>query len=271
MEAETSTAKGVRKDGVFAKFNLSERIAVVTGGARGLGYEMARGLCEAGLAGIAIVDVLEEFGDSAVKQLHTDFGLTAKFYKVDVRDAAAVDEVINGVIKDFGSIDILITSAGVADNIKAEEYPADRFKRVMDINLNGTFFCAQACGKHMIKAGKGGSMIFIASMSGSIVNHPQPQCAYNASKAAVIQLMKSLAAEWAPHNIRVNSISPGYMNTVLNESFDPEMKKIWYERTPQGRMGHVSDLNGAALYLASDASSFATGTDLIIDGGYTAW
>jgi len=190
---------------------LNGKIAVITGGARGLGYEMARSLCEAGLTGIAIVDILQEFGEIAIKELHADFGLTASFYHVDVRDSEAVSEVINGVVKDFGAVDILICSAGVADNIAAEDYPADRFKRVMDINLNGIFFCAQACGKHMIAAGRGGSMVFIASMSGHIVNWPQPQCAYNASKAAVIHLMKSLAAEWAPHKIRVNTISPGYM------------------------------------------------------------
>ncbi|KAH8922251.1 NAD(P)-binding protein [Atractiella rhizophila] len=259
------------KGGVFEKFELKGKVAVVTGGARGLGYEMARALCEAGLAGIAIVDILQEFGEAAIKELHADFGLTASFYKVDVRDSKAVEEVMNGVIRDFGQIDVLICSAGVADNISAEDYPADRFKRVIDINLNGTFFCAQACAKHMIPSGRGGAMIFIGSMSGRIVNYPQPQCAYNASKAAVVHLMKSLAAEWAPHKIRVNAISPGYMNTVLNEKFDPLLKKTWYERTPQARMGHVSDLNGAALYLASEAASFTTGTDLLVDGGYCTW
>lgn len=260
-----------RPGGIFSRFELTGKVAVVTGGARGLGYEMSRALCEAGLAGIAIVDILQEFGESAIKELHADFGLTASFYRVDVRDHEAVEEVINGVVRDFGSVDVLICSAGVADNIAAEDYPADRFKRVMDINLNGVFFCAQSCAKHMITSGRGGSMIFIGSMSGSIVNYPQPQCAYNASKAAVIHLMKSLAAEWAPHKIRCNTISPGYMNTLLNEKFDPLLKKVWFERTPVGRMGHVSDLNGAALYLASDASAFTTGSDLLVDGGYCTW
>ncbi|KAH9818022.1 hypothetical protein DFH28DRAFT_888937 [Melampsora americana] len=260
-----------RPGGIFSRFELTGKVAVITGGARGLGFEMARALCEAGLAGIAILDILQEFGESAIKELHADFGLTASFYRVDVRDHEAVEEVINGVVRDFGSVDVLICSAGVADNIAAEDYPADRFKRVMDINLNGVFFCAQSCAKHMISSGRGGSMIFIGSMSGSIVNYPQPQCAYNASKAAVIHLMKSLAAEWAPHKIRCNTISPGYMNTLLNEKFDPLLKKVWFERTPVGRMGHVSDLNGAALYLASDASAFTTGSDLLVDGGYCTW
>lgn len=257
-----------RPGGVFSRFDLSGKVAVISGGARGLGYEMARALCEGGLAGIAILDILPEFGESAIKELHADFGLTASYYRVDVRDNDAVEEVINGVVRDFGSVDVLLCSAGVSDNIAAEDYPADRFKRVIDINLNGVFFCAQSCAKHMISSGRGGSMIFIGSMSGRIVNYPQPQCAYNASKAAVIHLMKS---EWAPHKIRCNSISPGYMNTLLVEKFDPLLKKTWFERTPVGRMGHVSDLNGAALYLASDASSFTTGTDLLIDGGYCTW
>jgi len=256
---------------ILSKFSLAGKVVVVTGGARGLGYEMLRGFCQAGATGVAIIDVLQEFADAAIDKLTKEFGVTAIFQKVDVRDHVAVEEAIDVIARKFGRIDVLLCSAGVADNIKAEEYPVDRFKRVMDINLNGVFFCAQSVGKRMIEQKTGGSIIAIASMSGHIVNHPQPQCAYNASKAAVIQLCKSLAAEWAPHKIRVNTISPGYMNTILNEKFDPLQKKIWFERTPQDRMGNVDELNGAALYLASDASSYATGTDILVDGGYTTW
>ena len=114
-------------------------------------------------------------------------------------------------------------------------------------NTLGTFFVAQAVANIQIQQKKPGTMVFIGSMSGNIVNYPQPQCAYNASKAAVIHLAKSLACEWAPHNIRVNTISPGYMNTAITDKFDPNLKKTWYERTPMGRMGHVTDLNGAAV------------------------
>jgi len=255
----------------MSKFRLDGKVVAATGGARGLGYEILRAFCEAGCAGIAIIDVLQEHGEEAIKEIHADFGIPASFYRVDVRDHVAVEEAVNGIVRDFGSLDVLLCSAGVVDNLPAETYPAERFKRVIDINLNGVFFASQSVGKHMIASGKGGSIINIASMSGHIVNYPQPQSAYNASKAAVMHLSKSLAAEWAPHKIRVNTISPGYMNTALVEKFDPLLKKAWYERTPAGRMGHVTELSGAALYLASDASTFCTGTDILIDGGYTAW
>ena len=153
-----------------------------------------------------------------------------------------------------------------SSNIKAEDYNEAMFRRLIDINVTGSFLMAQACGRHMIKAETGGSMVFIASMSGSVVNFPQEQCCYNASKAAVIQLGKSLAAEWAPHKIRVNCISPGYMDTELNRvpALDGQ-KKIWTSRTPQGRLGDIDELNGLAVYLASGASSFVTGANFVID------
>jgi len=154
----------------------------------------------------------------------------------------------------------------VSSNIKAEEYDSEDFCRTIDINTNGTFRVAKACGRHMIKSGRGGSIIFIASMSGIIVNWPQEQCAYNASKAAVIHLSKSLAAEWAKHGVRVNSISPGYMDTALNKvpALDAQ-KQVWTSRTPQQRLGRVDELNNLAVFMASDASSFMTGSNVVID------
>lgn len=159
-----------------------------------------------------------------------------------------------------------------SSNIKAERYDLIKFRRLMDINVTGTFITAQACGRHMIKAGRGGNIVNIASMSASIVNYPQEQCCYNASKAAVMQLTRSLAAEWARYGIRVNSISPGYMDTALNRvpALDAQ-KQMWIERTPQRRLGAVDDLNNLAVYLASDGSSYMTGNNCIIDGGYTLW
>jgi NAD(P)-dependent dehydrogenase (short-subunit alcohol dehydrogenase family) len=146
------------------------------------------------------------------------------------------------------------------------------FRRLIDINLTGSFLMSQAVGKAMIAAGKPGSIILVASMSGSIVNYPQEQSCYNASKAGVVHLGKSLAAEWAKYNIRVNCISPGYMDTALNRVPALEaQKKIWVGLTPQMRLGAVDDLNGLAVFLASDASSFMTGTNVLIDGGYSLW
>jgi NAD(P)-dependent dehydrogenase (short-subunit alcohol dehydrogenase family) len=143
------------------------------------------------------------------------------------------------------------------------------FRRLIDINLTGTFVCAQAVGNAMIKQGTGGSMIFIASMSGHIVNFPQQQSCYNASKAGVIMLGKSLAAEWAAHSIRVNTISPGYMDTALNRvpALDAQ-KQMWKDRTPMNRLGNVDELNNLAVFLASDASTYMTGSDLLIDVSY---
>lgn len=167
--------------------------------------------------------------------------------------------------------DIRLTGSR-SSNIKAEGYDLEKFRRLIDINVTGTFVVNQAVAKYMIASGKGGSIVNIASMSGSVVNYPQEQSAYNASKAAVIQLTKSLAAEWARYKIRVNAISPGYMDTALNRvpALDAQ-KKIWTDLTPQKRLGNVDDLNGLAVYLASDASGFMTGSNLIIDGGYTLW
>jgi NAD(P)-dependent dehydrogenase (short-subunit alcohol dehydrogenase family) len=159
-----------------------------------------------------------------------------------------------------------------SSNIPAETYNEEMFRNLININLNGTFLVCREVGKNMIVDGTGGSIINIASMSGSIVNFPQPQACYNASKAGVIQLTKSLAAEWAKHGIRVNSISPGYMDTELNRV--PKLnsqKVIWCERTPMGRLGKVDELNALAVYLACDGSSYMTASDVLIDGGYTAW
>lgn len=140
------------------------------------------------------------------------------------------------------------------------------FRRLIDINLTGTFVSAQAVGNAMIKQGSGGSMVFIASMSGHIVNYPQQQSCYNASKAGVIMLGKSLAAEWASHRIRVNTISPGYMDTALNRVPQLDAQKaVWKERTPMNRLGNVDELNNLAVFLASDASTYMTGSDLLID------
>lgn len=156
--------------------------------------------------------------------------------------------------------------------MKAETYDLEKFRRMMDINVAGTFITTQACAKHMIAGGSGGSIVNIASMSGSIVNYPQEQSCYNASKAAVVQLTKSLATEWARYGIRVNSISPGYMDTALNRVPALEaQKKIWVDNTPQKRLGNVDDLNNLAVYLAAEGSGFMTGNNCIIDGGYTLW
>ncbi|CAI6097903.1 unnamed protein product [Clonostachys chloroleuca] len=246
---------------------------ILTGGARGLGNSMARACAEAGAKAIIIFDANQELGDQAAAELHEKSGLPVSFFKVDVRDGAAINTAVDAVVENFGCPDALINAAGIADsNIKAETYDPAMFRRLIDINLTGTFLMTQAVGRAMMAAGKPGSLVLVASMSGSIVNYPQEQSCYNASKAGVIQFAKSIAAEWAKHDIRVNCISPGYMDTALNRVPALEaQKKIWKSLTPQNRLGGVDELNGLCVYLASDASRFMTGTNILIDGGYSCY
>jgi len=255
------------------KFCLPGKVAVITGGGRGLGYNMAQALAEVGVRGIAIMDVQQELGEKAARDLTEQTGVDVRFYRIDVRDGQAMGQTIQDVVDHYGQLDVLINAAGIADsNIKAEVYDHDMFRRLIDINITGTFIVAQAVGQAMIKAKTGGSIINIASMSGTVVNYPQEQSCYNASKAGVVQLTKSLAAEWSRHGIRVNSISPGYMDTALNRvpALDAQ-KRIWIDQTPQKRLGAVDDLNNLAVYLASDGSGFMTGNNCLIDGGYSVW
>lgn len=257
------------------KMTLMDKVVIVTGGARGLGNHMARACVEAGAKAIVVFDANQALGDESAAELHklTGFKVPVDFFKVDVRDNSAIDDAVKAVVDKYGAPDVLINSAGIADsNIPAETYDPVMFRRLIDINLTGSFLMSQAVGKAMIASGKPGSIVLVASMSGSIVNYPQEQSCYNASKAGVIQFGKSLGAEWAKYNIRVNCISPGYMDTALNNvpALDAQ-KKIWKSLTPQNRLGAVDDLNGLAVFLGSDASSFMTGSNVIIDGGYTLY
>ncbi|CAK7267608.1 hypothetical protein SEPCBS57363_002673 [Sporothrix epigloea] len=255
------------------KMSVMGKVIIVTGGARGLGNHMARACVEAGAKAMIIFDANQDLGDEAAAELHRKSGIDVSFFKVDVRDGDAINAAVEQVVNLYGTPDVLINSAGIADsNIKAETYDPALFRRLIDINLTGSFLMAQSVGRAMMAAGKPGSIIMVASMSGSIVNYPQEQSCYNASKAGVIQLGKSLAAEWAKYAIRVNCISPGYMDTALNKvpALDAQ-KKIWRSLTPQDRLGAVDDLNGLCVFLASDASSFMTGSNILIDGGYTLY
>ncbi|CAD6502750.1 BgTH12-05340 [Blumeria graminis f. sp. triticale] len=257
------------------KMSLMGKVVIVTGGARGLGYNMAEACVEAGAKAIIILDTNTALGEAAVKALleATNNSVAVAFYNVDVRSEEDINRSMDELTAAHGVPDVLINSAGIADsNMPAETYDTKLFSRLIDINLNGSFLMAQALGKRLIEAKKPGSIVFIASMSGGIVNYPQEQSCYNASKAGVIMLGKSLAAEWAKFGIRVNMISPGYMDTALNNvpALDAQ-KKIWKALTPQSRLGAVHDLNGLAVLLASDSSAFMTGSNIIIDGGYTLY
>lgn len=251
--------------GIMEKFNLAGKKAFVTGGAKGIGKNICSALAEAG-ADIAIVDLDMKEATKTAEELKAH-GVNIITVKTDVTNPDDVNKMIENILAEFGTIDIAFNNAGICINQKAEEMSYESWKKVIDVNLTGIFLTAQAAGRVMIKNRKG-TIINTASMSGHIVNQPQPQCGYNASKAGVIMLTKSLAVEWAPYNVRVNCISPGYIATEMTLKATDWIPG-WAECTPMKRMGYPEELQGAALYLASDASAFTTGSDIIIDGAFT--
>jgi NAD(P)-dependent dehydrogenase (short-subunit alcohol dehydrogenase family) len=246
-------------------FSLRDRIAVVTGGGQSLGLAISRALRRAG-AEMVIAEVNDQTGPDVAEELE------GTFVHTDVTDPASVRDMVEMVLEEHGRIDVLVNNAGIVHNIPSEEVPDDKWLAVISVNLTGVFWCCREVGKAMLERGSG-SIVNIASMSGVISNHPQPQAAYNASKAGVITLTKSLAGEWASRGIRVNSVSPGYIRTSLTElgMSKTEWSEVWLSSTPLGRLAEPQEIAPAVLYLASDAASFATGTNLVIDGGYTAW
>jgi NAD(P)-dependent dehydrogenase (short-subunit alcohol dehydrogenase family) len=255
--------------GIIEKLRLDGKKAFVTGGARGIGYSIALALAEAG-ADAALVDTDIVAAAEAVKKVSAATGRKIIAIKTDVTDPASVDAMIDIVLKEFGRIDAAFCNAGICKNIPAETMTMEEWNQVININLTGVFLTAQAAGKVMIKQG-GGSIINTASMSAHIVNVPQPQCSYNASKAAVVQLTKSLAVEWALKNVRVNSISPGYIGTDLTLN-SPALKPLieqWNAMAPLKRLGRPEELQAIAVYLAGDSSAFTTGSDFVIDGAFT--
>ncbi len=250
-------------------FDLSGRSALVTGGARGLGLAMARALGMHG-ARLALVDINGDAAQAAAFTLRGE-GLTVTAVQGDVTRPDQAERMVEEAVAAHGALDILLNNAGIVINVPAEQMSLADFQQVLDVNLTGVFLVAQACGRRMIAQGKG-SIINIASMSGLIANYPQPQCSYNASKAGVIMLTKSLASEWARYGVRVNAIAPGYMRTDLTARFfeDPAIIEQWLTPTPMQRPGEPHELGGLAVYLASDASSFMTGSIVVIDGGYSS-
>ncbi|KZT30034.1 NAD(P)-binding protein [Neolentinus lepideus HHB14362 ss-1] len=254
-----------------ARFSLAGKRAIVTGGARGLGYTTSRALLEHGLSGLCIFDRDLETGEAAASSLSATFPNTNITFKgVNVADEMMTTEAVESVVGELGGVEILLCCAGIVGVVDTLEMGMEQWNKIIEVNLTGSLVCARAVAKSMISKSTLGSIVLIASMSGHTINYPQPQAAYNVSKAGVLHLTRHLAAEWAQHGIRVNSISPGYMDTVLNEGDHLiEARRIWNERTPMGRMGKPEELCGAVVLLASDAGSFMTGSDIRIDGGYT--
>jgi NAD(P)-dependent dehydrogenase (short-subunit alcohol dehydrogenase family) len=251
--------------------DLSGSVAVITGGGRGIGYSLAHALAMSG-AKVGLIDVLGEVGD-ACAQLAADSGVVTAAVNCDVRDPAALDAAFGELHTALGVADILITSAGITIWGDSVDVTHEDWSRVIDINLSGTFFAAQSFARRLLPTGRPGSAIFISSMSGHIVNIPQFQASYNASKAAVTHLGKSLAVEWARAGIRVNCLEPGYTLSDMTRQFmeaNPDLAQQWTSMIPVGRMGEPQDLVGATLFLASHDSAYITGQSIVIDGGYTA-
>lgn len=257
--------------GILDRMRLDGKSIYVTGGAQGLGKAMATGLAEAG-ADVAIVDINEEKAKATAAEIAQATGQKVIAVKTDVTDPEEVEAMVKTVVDQLGGLDAAFNNAGMCLNVPAEEMSYEDWLKVINLNLNSVFLCSTAAGRYMLKQGHG-SIVNTASMSAHIVNRPQPQCSYNATKNGVIQLSKSLAIEWAKRGVRVNTMSPGYMGTDLTLS-SPDLKpliKTWNDWAPLGRLGKPEELQGMAVYLASDTSSFSTGEDYLIDGAFTAW
>jgi NAD(P)-dependent dehydrogenase (short-subunit alcohol dehydrogenase family) len=232
--------------GVLDSFRLDGKRAVVTGGSRGIGA--------------ALVIALREAGADVVVASRSEGVIT------DVTDV----ESVRAMADEVGRIDVLVNNAGVCYHRPALEVPDSEWRSVWDVNVDGVWNCSRVVGERMIEQG-GGVIVNIGSISAMIVNRPQWQPAYNASKAAVHQLTKSLAAEWAPHGVRVNALAPGYVKTEMAPVDDPRFKPLWVDDPPMGRYALPEEMGPSVVYLASDASSFMTGSVLVVDGGYTLW
>jgi NAD(P)-dependent dehydrogenase (short-subunit alcohol dehydrogenase family) len=254
---------------ILEQFSLKDKVSIMTGGARGLGKAMAQSLAQAG-SHVVIVDLDLETAKGTAELLALE-GVGTAALSTDVTNPKEVDMMVDEIMKKFGRIDVLFNNAGIAQWVNAEEMSLEDWRRIMNVNLDSAFIMSKAVGRIMIQQRKG-SIVNTSSMSGVIVNTPQCQAAYNVSKAGVIMLTKSLAFEWAKHNIRVNTIAPGYMETEMIDQFRVQHKDkidLWTSLTPMNRMGRPHELGGLAVYLASDASSYVTGAVCIIDGGYS--
>jgi len=245
-------------------FGIRGKSALVTGGAQGIGLATARLLAELG-ADVTIADREESPGRDAASPIG------ARFAAVDVTSSEEVDAAVEQIVDRHGRLDIAVNCAGIKYGSPGAELDDEAWARAFDINTAGVMRVSRAAGRAMLASG-GGAIVNIASISGTVVNVPQWQAGYNASKAAVILLTKSLAVEWAARGVRVNSVSPGYVETAFTElsRSKPERMAIWLERTPMHRIARADEIANAVLFLASDLSSFVTGADLVVDGGYTA-
>ncbi|MDR5827723.1 SDR family oxidoreductase [Caballeronia sp. LP006] len=253
------------------KLRLDGKRAVVTGAARGIGQATAEALAEAG-AEVVLTDLDPAALAAAVDALNTK-GFAAHGVPFDVTDPAAPQRIHDDIAARIGAIDILVNNAGIAiSNEPAETMSDEVWNKVLDVNLNGLFRCCRAFGRSMLERGSG-AIVNVGSMAGFIATRPQEQANYNASKAAVHHLTRSLAVEWASRGVRVNAVAPTYIDTdlVRKVSMDPNLRQYWVGGTPMGRLGRVDEIASVILFLASDAASLMTGSIVVADGGYLCW
>ncbi len=254
---------------VLELFDLHGKRALVTGASSGIGKKVAQAYLQAG-AQVAIAARHSEALDSVVGELAAAGEGTVVPVPCDVTQPDQVSEMLDRVTAVLGGVDIAVCNAGIVAVNGMLDMSLEEFQRIQSTNVNGVFLTAQAAARAMVRQCQGGVIINTASMSGHIINVPQQVGHYCTSKAAVIHLTKAMAVEFAPHNIRVNSVSPGYIRTELVEPL-AEYHRQWEPKIPLGRMGRPDELTGLYLYLASEASSYMTGSDIVIDGGYTCW
>ena len=250
-------------------FSLTGKTAIVTGGSRGIGKVVAGHLAMMG-ADIAIVNTNAETGAQAAEEIGNIHKVKTKSYVCDVTKPNEVESTINQIASDFGGLDVLFNNAGICLHKAALEVSPEEWMRIFGVNTHGVFFMSRAFAKKLIELERPGSIINNASMSAEIVNLPQEQVSYNASKAAVVHMTRSMAVEWVKHDIRVNCISPGYIATDMSVLVRKDWTAKWEDMTPYGRMGNPEELSGAVIYLASDCSTFTSGANIVIDGLYSA-
>ena len=253
---------------VLDAFSLTGKVSVVTGANRGIGRALTQALAEAGSDVVLLVR--DQQGATDVVDDLEALGVTALAMSADVTDADDVQQAVTEIVDRLGRVDILVNNAGTCIHRPALEVTPEEWRSVMDVNVDGVWHCAQAFGRQMVTQ-RGGVIVNIGSISAQIVNRPQWQPGYNASKAAVHQLTKSLAAEWAPYGVRVNALAPGYIKTEMAPVDEPQFRQHWIDDAPMRRYAMPSELGPSVVFLASDASSFMTGSVLVVDGGYTVF
>lgn len=249
-------------------FSLDGKVAIITGGAQGIGKTVAEYIAAVG-ADVVILDRQAEKAQAVADAIAKKFSCRTVAYGIDVTKPDEVAEAIEKADLYMGKLDLLFNNAGIVLQKAAIDLSPSEWLQIIDVNLNGIFFVAQAFGRYLIDHKKDGAIVNTASMSGKIVNYPQKQASYNTSKAGVVQLTKSLAVEWADKGIRVNCISPGYIFTELTSFVRQDWQDLWVELTPFKRMGKPEELAGAVIYLLSDSASFTSGSELIVDGCFT--